>query len=74
MSTDRSSDPAPPAVDDETRQAVARLEALAARLDTLADTAELMGDDDGATRFRSDAARCRLGAMARLDGPPTADP
>jgi hypothetical protein len=53
---------------DERRElAVRELEKAADRLDALADTAELMGDDDGATRFRADAARQRLHAMALLD-------
>ena len=38
------------------------------RLDELADTAELMGDDDGAHQWRERAAAVRLAAMQRLDG------
>jgi hypothetical protein len=37
------------------------------RLDTLADTAELMGDGCGAARLRAQAFSCRLRAMALLD-------
>ena len=56
-------------MDDEGReQSVRELGKAADRLDALADTAELMGDDDGASRFRADAARRRLRAMALLDG------
>lgn len=42
--------------------------AIADRLCALADTAELMGDDDGAARFRSAAADRHRVAMQRLDG------
>ena len=56
-------------MDDEGRErSVRELEEAAERLDALADTAELMGDDDGASRFRATAARERLRAMALLDG------
>jgi hypothetical protein len=55
--------------DDEDRErAVRELVAAADRLESLADTAELMGDDDGAARFRAEASRQRLRAMALLDG------
>lgn len=37
------------------------------RLDALADTAELMGDDAGADQFRERASTCRLRAMNLLD-------
>ncbi len=37
------------------------------RLDALADTAELMGDDPGAARWRAQATSRRLRAMALLD-------
>ncbi len=37
------------------------------RLDSLADTAELMGDGSGADRLRAEASRRRLQAMALLD-------
>jgi hypothetical protein len=39
----------------------------AERLDALADTAELMGDDVGADRFRERASACRMRAMKLLD-------
>ena len=39
----------------------------AERLDSLADTAELMDDDDGAARLRESAWRQRLAAMELLD-------
>ena len=48
----------------------ARLEqflASADRYDEFAETAELMGDDAGASRFRSHAHRRRLQAMELLD-------
>ena len=55
-------------MDDERRErSVRELEKSADRLDALADTAELMDDDEGARRFRADAARRRLRAMALLD-------
>ena len=37
------------------------------RLDSLADTAELMGDTDGAARFRESAWHRRMAAMNLLD-------
>ncbi|CAN5431694.1 hypothetical protein BH23ACT3_BH23ACT3_03570 [soil metagenome] len=37
------------------------------RLDSLADTAELMGDPDGAARLRAQASSRRLAAMESLD-------
>lgn len=46
---------------------VTELVAVADRLDGLADTAELMGDDAGAHRFRGRAAALRARAMALLD-------
>ena len=49
----------------------ARLEQLcsvADRFDDLADTAELMGDEAGAQRFRSAAAARRAIALTMLDG------
>ena len=56
-------------MDDESRERSLReLVSAADRLEALADTAELMGDDDGAARFRSEAAQQRLRAMALLDG------
>ncbi len=39
----------------------------AQRLDEMADTAELMGDDAGAARFRAEALGCRMVAMHLLD-------
>lgn len=39
----------------------------AQRLDEMAETAELMGDDAGAERFRAEAAGCRMVAMKLLD-------
>lgn len=47
--------------------AVDQLTRLADRLDALADTAELMGDVDGAARLRAQATGRRLRAMALLD-------
>jgi hypothetical protein len=47
---------------------VAALTAVAARLDSLADVADLMGDAAGAERLRADASARRLQAMAVLDG------
>jgi hypothetical protein len=44
-----------------------RLIDQADRLDELADTAELMGDDPTATRLHDEAARRREHAFARLD-------
>jgi hypothetical protein len=55
------------AVDDDTRAAVADLASVADRLASLAESAELMGDDDGAVRYRSEASGCRLRAMRLLD-------
>lgn len=52
----------------ERRRIALRLQRFADRLDALADTAELMGDADGAERFRSHASSQRLRAMAWLDG------
>jgi hypothetical protein len=40
---------------------------VAERLDALADTAELMGDDHTATRWRVHAQDLRLRAMTLLD-------
>jgi hypothetical protein len=55
-------------MDDEARErALRQLTAVADRLESLADTAELMGDDDGAARFRAEASQRRLRAMALLD-------
>jgi hypothetical protein len=43
------------------------LASAADRLDALADTAELMGDEAGADRFRERASSCRMRAMKLLD-------
>jgi len=40
---------------------------VADRLDALADTADLMGDEETARRLHTQATRARLDAMARLD-------
>lgn len=40
---------------------------VAERYDSFADTAELMGDEAGAVRFRSEASARRMVAMALLD-------
>jgi hypothetical protein len=47
--------------------APADVAAVADRLSALADTAELMGDDAGAARYRDAAAIMRLQAMDLLD-------
>jgi hypothetical protein len=46
---------------------VSALRRAADRLEELADTAELMGDVDGAARMRTAACNRRLEAMALLD-------
>ena len=51
----------------ERSQPLDRLLAEADRLDELAQTAELMGDTAGATRFHGEAVRRRERAMAVLD-------
>ena len=43
------------------------LQAAAERLDSFADTAELMNDPDGAAAFRAGAVELRLQAMSLLD-------
>jgi len=56
---------------DPQRSSKRRLEQLrssADRYDGLADTAELMGDEAGAARFRALAHHRRLQAMDLLDG------
>jgi hypothetical protein len=53
--------------DDRRQRLVQELERAADRLQALADTAELMGDDDGAARLRAEATRQRLRAMELLD-------
>jgi hypothetical protein len=56
-------------MDDEfTLEAVPALTRAADRLDELADTAELMGDDPSANRFRIEARTQRMRAMDLLDG------
>jgi hypothetical protein len=47
---------------------VTRLGETADRLDELAEVADLMGDDDGAARFRRASSTARHRAMAILDG------
>jgi len=54
-------------MDDQRRERSLRLGKMADELEALADTAELMGDDDGAAAFRAEASRRRLDAMALLD-------
>ncbi|HEY8524583.1 MAG TPA: hypothetical protein VIL48_06450 [Acidimicrobiales bacterium] len=54
--------------DEERRERHRQLVADADELDSLADTAELMGDEAGAARFRAAASQRRLRAMALLDG------
>ena len=55
-------------MDDERHSRTVReLVRAAERLEELADTAELMGDDDGAERFRGQASQTRLVAMDMLD-------
>lgn len=67
-----------PAVDDSGRSewgvdslasdpSLDQLVASADRFDGFADTAELMGDEAGAVRFRSEAAARRAAAMTLLD-------
>lgn len=53
--------------DESIDQDLAGLTAAADRLDGLAETAELMGDLDGAGRLRDAASRARLRAMTLLD-------
>lgn len=49
------------------RSAVPALTRAADRLDELADTADLMGDVEGATRLRGEARANRMQAMDLLD-------
>jgi hypothetical protein len=49
------------------RPAIDELAEAADRLDALAELADLMGDDDGAVRFRAQGSRCREQAMLLLD-------
>lgn len=53
--------------DEDLERIVRDLASTADRLDVLADTAELMGDDAGADRLRMLASDCRARAMAMLD-------
>ncbi len=52
---------------DRTPTEVRALQAVADRLDALADTAELMGDLAGEARLREQASSRRLQALALLD-------
>lgn len=54
-------------VDADRRLELEELSATADRLDSMADTAELMGDLGGELRFRHAANRRRQEAMALLD-------
>src|SRR5690606_35291099 len=54
-------------VDDERRAEAQRLADLADRLDGLAEVADLMGDEAGAARLRSQATARRLRALRLLD-------
>jgi hypothetical protein len=54
-------------VDDGPDQEIRALQAVADRLDALAETALLMGDVDGASRMREQASARRLEALALLD-------
>ncbi len=54
--------------DFDTQVDIDGLATAADRLDELADTAELMGDQAGAIRLREQAQRARLRAMGLLDG------
>lgn len=49
------------------RSAIPALTRAADRLDELADTADLMGDTDGANRLRGEARANRMQAMELLD-------
>lgn len=54
-------------VADRSDDTVRVLSLAAERLDDLADTAELMGDDETMTEFRRRAAQHRSDALDRLD-------
>lgn len=54
-------------MDADRRMEFEELTAVADRLDSLADTAELMGDPGGEARFRDAANRRREDAMSLLD-------
>jgi hypothetical protein len=53
--------------DQRQERSLRELVRAADRLAALAEMAELMGDDEGAARFRAEASRQRLRAMALLD-------
>jgi hypothetical protein len=53
--------------DERRRPSLRELVSAADRLEELADTAEIMGDEDGAVWFRARASQRRLEAMALLD-------
>ena len=53
--------------DFDTQLDIAGLSAVADKIDSWADTAELMGDDDGARSLREHARVARLRAMHLLD-------
>jgi hypothetical protein len=55
------------AKDDERSTDLAGLQGAADRLDTLAETAELMDDSDSAQRLRDAAETARLRALKLLD-------
>ena len=54
-------------MDEATALDVLALRRSADRLDELAETADLMGDDDSAAAFRDQAIACRMRAMSVLD-------
>lgn len=56
-----------PWMDEHQRELVRELVRVADELARLGDTAELMGDDDGAARLRAEAAQHRMRAMDLLD-------
>ena len=54
-------------MEDEQVRRAEELSRAADRCNDLGDVAELMGDDDAAVRFRAQAERWRMQAMAALD-------
>jgi hypothetical protein len=54
-------------MDDRARRTVSIVTAAADRLDSLAETAELMDDPEGAVRLRDHAVALRMQAMEMLD-------
>jgi hypothetical protein len=54
-------------MEERRQRSLQELLSAADRLEELADTAEIMGDHDGAVRFRARATQRRLEAMALLD-------